>query len=463
MTRASCRPRIAIIGSGLSGGILTAELAQTFNVTVFERGPLHAFVPPRFETFGHPLGLTSTVGYGLGGTTNLWRGCLLPMEDEEFGNSWPASISRDMARYRYRVLVHLLGEREAKRWHDLWDCRPRVLTSDVLLRSILVPQTAPRASGFSSWKAADVETGVVVEEVIPSGSGVTVRAQNRGFRAESQFEAAVICAGSLNSPLILRNHSPSRSAIGENLTDHPTGLVAKLRLSRPGYVNTLLSRDDRTRAIFKYRDEETNLWASFQLCPTHDSKMEEDHYLSNENQGGGSRRGTFSKFRDLSNPDYRGMLMSKALGRKRIGQYAYVLAMLEQEAKGLGRVLPGKNNEPIISWRITDSSVGALERGLDRLSTALEAELFLSAHTRNRLWSGAHHAGTCRISSDESDGVVDSQLRMHGQDHIYVCDGSVLPSTGSSHTGLAIGSLAVRLADQLKSQYTNGRVRRSFP
>jgi choline dehydrogenase-like flavoprotein len=47
---------------------------------------------------------------------------------------------------------------------------------------------------------------------------------------------------------------------------------------------------------------------------------------------------------------------------------------------------------------------------------------------------------------------VDQDLRVHGTQHVYVCDGSVLPSTGASNTGLTIAALAHRLAERLRGE-----------
>jgi nucleoside-diphosphate-sugar epimerase len=49
---------------------------------------------------------------------------------------------------------------------------------------------------------------------------------------------------------------------------------------------------------------------------------------------------------------------------------------------------------------------------------------------------------------------VDQDLRVHGTQHVYVCDGSVLPSTGASNTGLTIAALAHRLAERLRGEHS---------
>lgn len=141
-----------------------------------------------------------------------------------------------------------------------------------------------------------------------------------------------------------------------------------------------------------------------------------------------------------------------------MGPYAYVLAMLEQEPDGCGSVSTRSTGQIAVSWSISETSIQALNRSLYKLSAWLGADLHLPPFgIASRLWSGAHHAGTCPISPNAATGVVDSDLRLHDRDRLYACDASVLPSTGASHTGLTIGSLATRLADHLIFRFS-GRV-----
>jgi hypothetical protein len=141
--------------------------------------------------------------------------------------------------------------------------------------------------------------------------------------------------------------------------------------------------------------------------------------------------------------------------------HAYVLVLNEQEAMGQGTVRADDNDRLTVDWRISDAVEGAIRRNLDRLAAYTGAELILpDGSLRDRLWSAAHHSGTCRIASDADTGVVDQDLRVHGTEHVYVCDGSVLPSTGASNTGLTIAALAHRLAERLRGEPSRGSPQR---
>ncbi len=50
----------------------------------------------------------------------------------------------------------------------------------------------------------------------------------------------------------------------------------------------------------------------------------------------------------------------------------------------------------------------------------------------------AHNQGTCRMGSSAQNSVVDQRLRLHTGDDVYVMDGSVMPTSASTHTMIPI-------------------------
>jgi hypothetical protein len=69
---------------------------------------------------------------------------------------------------------------------------------------------------------------------------------------------------------------------------------------------------------------------------------------------------------------------------------------------------------------------------------------------KNIFSSAAHHVGTARMSDSYKSGVVDANLRVFGTQNLFVCDGSVFPTSGNVNSGLTIACLACKLADHLK-------------
>lgn len=454
------RPQIAIIGSGLAGEALATRLSKFCDVTVYERGGACGRSSPDIISLGRPLGLHETMSYGLGGTTALWRGCMLDMERNEFGLGWPDIVRSELPQSYVDFVTHLAGSRGGMLWsrRTMFD-----LSSDgILIRSLFVPAKTPRLARSSIWRDVTVRTNCVVKGVEEGEGGVSVIfSDDSGWQRQS-YDLAIVCAGALNTPSILRKSGICSSHAGRNLTDHPMGLVAKLKVGDPVKVNAQLARPNGLRTIYKVKDEVSGLWSSFQLCPTHDASFAQEHYLENANGDGARSLSARTMYEKLKNRSYREMWINKSLGRDQIGTFAYVLAILEQESDGCGWVSADDAGRFTLSWTISDSSVAALTRSLHKLAAWLGADLHLPpTGVCSRLWSGAHHAGTCRISLSGETGIVDGNLRVHDRQRIYVCDASVLPSTGASHTGLTIGSLAMRLADHLHLQFLGALAERA--
>lgn len=62
-----------------------------------------------------------------------------------------------------------------------------------------------------------------------------------------------------------------------------------------------------------------------------------------------------------------------------------------------------------------------------------------------------HHIGTARMSAAPRDGVVDTNLKVHGIDNLYVSGSAVFPTGGHTVPTMIIVSFAIRLAEHLQS------------
>ncbi|KLD67103.1 GMC oxidoreductase [Luteibacter rhizovicinus] len=66
-----------------------------------------------------------------------------------------------------------------------------------------------------------------------------------------------------------------------------------------------------------------------------------------------------------------------------------------------------------------------------------------------------HTASTTRMSKDAAVGVVDSDLRVHGTDNVYVCSTSVFPTISATPPTLTLAAVALRLGDHLAARLRN--------
>jgi choline dehydrogenase-like flavoprotein len=75
---------------------------------------------------------------------------------------------------------------------------------------------------------------------------------------------------------------------------------------------------------------------------------------------------------------------------------------------------------------------------------------------KSQLVINGHHIGTTRMSNDPAQGVVNSNLKLHSLDNLYVAGASVFPSAGISNPTFTIITLSIRLADHLRKALGGG-------
>lgn len=68
-----------------------------------------------------------------------------------------------------------------------------------------------------------------------------------------------------------------------------------------------------------------------------------------------------------------------------------------------------------------------------------------------------HPLGTCRMGTSAKNGVVDTRYKVFGWEGIYVCDGSVIPSSLGVNPQVTIMAFATRLASQLLNKTLTSR------
>lgn len=114
-------------------------------------------------------------------------------------------------------------------------------------------------------------------------------------------------------------------------------------------------------------------------------------------------------------------------------------AGLERVGRALGRAGIGRLQRTLGS-AVRGSGTGLLSR-FDIDPTATTDDFHL-AH-------GNHHMCTTRLAADPTQGVVDTDLRVHGTANLYVAGSSVFATPGVAAPTITLVALAVRLADHL--------------
>jgi hypothetical protein len=377
------------------------------------------------------------------------------MSSPEYGALWPLGIVAQINHYEKEVVCRLYGEETARWWIGRQKHR---VVSDLFLDEIIEPRIPFRAGLSDYFRHAELKTHHEVVSVSEADRGVLIEAKFAGKILGYNYDMAIITAGGFNSPLILKRSGIRGAALGLNITDHPMGFVAKITIngSEDGFRALTANFDDLHpfEPMLKIRDSITGLWTAFYLRPTSSAVIKSDPFASSFETSDYRHSFRSAVIRKLAaglvqfkEPDFRSTRLYEGATIRR---HAYVLAFSEQEALGQGNITENEMGDMLLDWNISDDVVSSIDRSLDHLAQWLNGSLTRAdGDLRTRLWSAAHHSGACRIAADPMQGVVDENLRVRGAQRIYVCDGSVLPSTGASNTGLTIGSLALRLADYI--------------
>lgn len=125
-----------------------------------------------------------------------------------------------------------------------------------------------------------------------------------------------------------------------------------------------------------------------------------------------------------------------------------------------GECLPAENNKLVLSdemdeWGIPRAVVtltpGANEQAIDEHATATMVRILEAAggiETRV-VARTAHTLGTCRMSVEPGEGVVDAEGRSHDIPNLWISDNSTFPSALSANPGLAQMALSLRTADRM--------------
>ena len=64
----------------------------------------------------------------------------------------------------------------------------------------------------------------------------------------------------------------------------------------------------------------------------------------------------------------------------------------------------------------------------------------------------AHQMGTAAMGSDPASSVTDSWGRVHGLENLFVCDGSLMPTSIGVNPQITIASLATRTASHILAE-----------
>ncbi len=109
-----------------------------------------------------------------------------------------------------------------------------------------------------------------------------------------------------------------------------------------------------------------------------------------------------------------------------------------------------------ITYSWSDNDKRLIKHALDQMEASLHlagvTHLFRQEDDTN------HLAGTARMGFDAQSSVVDADCRCWDIPNLWVCDGSVFPTTGGVNPSLTIQAIALRTADRIRQLGVRGEL-----
>jgi choline dehydrogenase-like flavoprotein len=117
---------------------------------------------------------------------------------------------------------------------------------------------------------------------------------------------------------------------------------------------------------------------------------------------------------------------------------------------GLGSPANDGGFRTSVKFSRSPTTIAAIKWAETELRKILDASGLRGIESKTSDTIRADHAtSTCRMSTDECDGVVDPDLRVHGTDNLFVCSNAVLPNGAAVNPTLTLIALAEKLAEHL--------------
>jgi len=456
------KKRVAIVGAGLCGSLLSTLLRNDFHVTVIEQGRKKR---PLFKDVDCTTGELNTSinrAEGLGGTTNYWHNALIELDDHDLHK---AGIEpRGFAPYYQQAWSFFLSAAELAECNRARDAnRASVEHGASTVAHMVLPQARHNVWQLANAKhpgdAIDVVYGHV-ERISPgaNGGGGYVEVKGAGGLARVEADYVLVCAGGLGTPVVLARSLGQNDAFCAGYHDHPMAYVAKVKLrpdSRLKQVSCTTTQSAEVRAGIVY--DTADLKTVIYLRPAIDMRLSSitgpARYILSD-----LRNDPFSPrkiLRLLGNLEaVREAILFKTRSGFR-GDYFSVLILGEQTplpTRGV-QLTPGKR--PALNWHVTPEELRSYEQSVDKFFAEFAPDILDKKLLPATAWdfrNAAHHSGTAhQFVAAPGDTSLDF-FPAKDPPGPFVLDGPALRAAGIANSGLTLVALGYRLAELLRAQ-----------
>jgi choline dehydrogenase-like flavoprotein len=502
-----------VIGAGAAGIITALELSLSGSrVLLLESGD-HSLDEAAAdlsegEVVGLPFaGLTAGRARALGGATRLWYGQCIRFEDIDYErrdwvphSGWPLGPA-DLVPYFERAESYLnLPEPvyDSRVWERFGISPLSFNTALVEPRFTIYAPEPDFARVFGARLAQAPNITVLLNASVTTigtrdgGTKVDhLEIRDPAGRAFRVMASTVVLAGGgienarlllVSSDVATAGLGNGRDLVGRFFQDHPNGITAYLKTSKPDVIHRVFRQFYRGGCKYwpklKLSDTEQRRLGVLNAIahPTYIyGKDSPTQRIKRLHQALSKRRFTADMVRDVGGlVPHLPLLVREGFhwlatgGTPMLPTDAIAVQCYTEQAPNYdSRVTLSSERDRFgvprakVDWRVSDldrRTIQAMSRSVgqefQRLGLADYAELEWvadpSSSVAGRLNDGFHHAGTTRMSVSPQDGVVDINCGVHGVRGLYVAGSSVFPTSGYANPTLAILALSIRLADYLK-------------
>jgi choline dehydrogenase-like flavoprotein len=492
---------VCIVGAGAAGLYLARRLVMQGNhVALLEAGS-------DICVMGKDIGIEATHeeqtyeaaingrAFGIGGTTSLWGGQLLPYSSyDKRGNSetW-LNIVDTVERYT-KIVYNELGiagdiDHLTLGQGYLGDGLIPLTSSDIAVsvsdwlpfrrRNLrFLTDDLHKSSGqLNIYTNAVASTWSLVKQsnALIRIESVTARSTN-GRELQIHAKQFLIASGAIESARILleiflqSGRGTSKHSVGHYLSDHLSSPVAKVQavdsrkielMFGPRFKNGRMrtfrfidkgNNGDRPKGFFHFvfMQENPGFHLARKILGGLQSRRVPDLNVS-ELLGGVHGISMLAYARFMKNRLFipANTPIQLQLDFEQKPQYDNYIALTEE--KDVYNRLKAK-----IHWRVSSEDYEYLEYASSKfLSNWPSRELkmsslslFNSIELNKKLYDTYHPVGTCRMGTKDS-AVVDSNLQVYGMDNVYVASTGVFPSAGTANPTFSLLCLAEGLANHI--------------
>ncbi len=253
------------------------------------------------------------------------------------------------------------------------------------------------------------------------------------------------------------------------------GAAGTLRFSRLGLTENVQRREELLNFIvnlsFGHAGQESPQFeAARRIVNARRAPWSDSPYY--QDTGGGPNRVRWEDVKTcLKRPDRTVQsLVGAALRPARMRRWLQINCSVEQVPRRDNRVVLTDDTDRFgvptarLEWNLDEAEEHTYRRGMELALEALEQ--YAPGISDGRFddpdpWpDGAigtwHHAGTTRMDTDPTRGVVDANCKVHGVGNLYISGSSVFPSSGATAPTLTIIAMSQRLADHLVPLLASG-------